>query len=73
MNLTYEKAASPRPAWVVRLDGKIVGITTRTKGGQWLATPTTISGAARITVPACETRHEATMALIGRLAEANLI
>lgn len=73
MNLSYERASTPRPTYTIRLDGKAVGTVSRTKGGQWIANPTTLAGAARVSVPACETRHEATMALLGELTEANLL
>lgn len=65
-DIRYERLHTPRASYTMLRDGRAVAVVSKTQSGQWVAS--TVRGPA-ITVPACFSRHEAGMALLGKLAE----
>ena len=64
--VTYKRIKGGAPAYQVFLEGKLIAIAQVTRSRQWIAT--TIAR-PQISVPACQSRHEAVTALLGRLVE----
>jgi hypothetical protein len=64
--IRYKRMSTPRATYQLLLDGKPIALVMQTKGRQWVAAtilPPILS------VPACASRHEAGMALLGKLNE----
>lgn len=69
-DLRYERMHTPLPTYVARLDGTAIAVVSRSRGGQWIASTT---GTPRVSVPGCFSRHEAMMALLGKLSEMEML
>lgn len=65
--LRYKRMHAPRPTYEIYLEGKLIGWASMTRGGTWAART---SEAPTLSEQGAQSRHEATVGMLGKMTEA---